>query len=146
MPIYGKRISKQTWVLEKNLNKNKIIKLRVIFNRVAKEDPNGVQQSLVPNTDYSKPYLYSYDCHNSPTTYNNYSNDLEALINKANIALKKDKVFGKDYVFDIMGNWSMGDIVVMKRTSMQKSDYEKQIDRYQKVVDKKIKKISKIFF
>jgi hypothetical protein len=45
-----------------------------------------------------------------------------------------------------MGNWSMGDIVVMKRTSMQKSDYEKQIDRYQKVVDKKIKKISKIFF
>jgi predicted site-specific integrase-resolvase len=62
------------------------------------------------------------------------------------VALKKDKVFGKDYVFDIMGNWSMGDIVVMKRTSMQKSDYEKQIDRYQKVVDKKIKKISKIFF
>lgn len=144
MPIYGKTLTPPPWILEKKLNRQKILQLRVIFNRALKNETNGVQQTLVENTEYSKPYLYSYDSMKYPGLVDNYSTNLENLIRKANLELSKDKVYGKDYRFDIMGNWSFGNIIVMKRSDILASDYKKQIDKYNKEVKKKIDKVSKI--
>ena len=144
MPIYGKTLTPPPWILEKKLNRQKILQLRVIFNRVLKNETNGVQQTLVENTEYNKPYLYSYDSMKYPGLVDNYSTNLENLIRKANLELSKDKVYGKDYRFDIMGNWSFGNIIVMKRSDILASDYKKQIDKYNKEVKKKIDKVSKI--
>ena len=144
MPIYGKTLTPPPWILEKKLNRQKILQLRVIFNRALKNETNGVQQTLVENTEYTKPYLYSYDSMKYPGLVDNYSTNLENLIRKANLELSKDKVYGKDYRFDIMGNWSFGNIIVMKRSDILASDYKKQIDKYNKEVKKKIDKVSKI--
>ena len=144
MPIYGKTLTPPPWVLEKNLNKQKILRLRVIFNRVLKNETTGVQQTLKENKDYKNPYLYSYDCSRYPGTFDSYMYNLEAVINKANLELSKDKVFKKDYRYDIMGNWSFGNIIIMKRSDMLYKDYKKQVDEYEKLVKKKVDKIAKI--
>lgn len=142
MPIYGKTLTPPPWVLETNLNKQKIIRLRTIFNRVLKmEDNRGVAQTLKPNETYDKPYLYTFDSNLYPGTFNNYSANLEEVINMANTELQKDKVFGPDYRYDIMGNWSFGDIIIMKRSDMMAADYKKQVEKYAKLVKKKIKKV-----
>lgn len=143
MPIYGKTLTPPPWILEKKLNKNKILQLRFIFNKVLKNETNGVQQTLVPNTDYTIPYLYAYDSTKYPGLIDNYSTNLECLISRANVELAKDKVYGKDYRFDIMGNWSFGNIIIMKRSDMLASDYKKQVDKYNKKVNKTINKIAK---
>ena len=141
MPIYGKTLTPPPWVLETKLNKQKIIRLRTIFNKVLKYENKGIEQTLKMNTTYDKPYLYTYDCSLYSGTFQNYSTNLEAVINQANTELQKDKVFGKDYRFDIMGNWSFGNIIVMKRSDMLKADYKKQVDKYEKMVNKKIQKV-----
>jgi hypothetical protein len=141
MPIYGKTLTPPPWVLETKLNKQKIIRLRTIFQRVLRNENKGVQQTLKPNEIYDKPYLYTFDCNLYTGTFQNYSTNLEELINLANAELRKDKVFGKDYRFDIMGNWSFGNIIVMKRSDMLKSDYKKQIDKYEKLVNDKIARV-----
>lgn len=141
MPIYGKTLTPPPWVLETKLTKQKIIRLRTIFNRVLRYEHKGIQQTLKQNTTYDKPYIYTFDSNLYSGTFQNYSSNLEALINLANTELKKDKMFGTDYRFDIMGNWSFGNIIVMKRSDMLKADYKKQIDNYEKLVNKKIKKV-----
>ena len=141
MPIYGKTLTPPPWVLETKLNKQKIIRLKTIFNKALKNENKGVQMTLRPNETYDKPYLYTFDVNLYSGTPQNYSTNLEELINLANRELKKDKVFGKDYRFDIMGNWSFGDIIIMKRSDMLAADYKKQVDRYEDLVNAKIKKV-----
>lgn len=141
MPIYGKTLTPPPWVLETKLNKQKIIRLKTIFNKALKNENKGVQMTLKPNETYDKPYLYTFDVNLYSGTPQNYSTNLEELINLANRELKKDKVFGKDYRFDIMGNWSFGDIIIMKRSDMLAADYKKQVDKYEDLVNAKIKKV-----
>lgn len=141
MPIYGKTLTPPPWVLEKKLNKQKILKLQYIFNKVLKYENRGVAQTLKKNEDFKLPYLYSFDSSLYPGTFNNYSSNLENVINLANTELRKDKVFGKDYRFDIMGNWSFGNIIIMKRSDILAADYKKQVDNYDKLVKDKVKKI-----
>ena len=141
MPIYGKTLTPPPWVLETKLNKQKIIRLKTIFNKALKNENKGVQMTLKPNETYDKPYLYTFDVNLYSGTPQNYSTNLEELINLANRELKKDKVFGKYYRFDIMGNWSFGDIIIMKRSDMLAADYKKQVDKYEDLVNAKIKKV-----
>ena len=141
MPIYGKTLTPPPWVLETKLNKQKIIKLRLIFNKALKNENHGVQMTLKPNETYDKPYLYTFDVNLYSGTPQNYSTNLEEVINLANAELRKDKVFGKDYRFDIMGNWSFGDIIIMKRSDILAADYKKQVDKYEDLVNTKIKKV-----
>lgn len=44
-----------------------------------------------------------------------YIQRLEALINEANILLVKNKKYANDYRFDIMGSWTYGEIIIMKK-------------------------------
>ena len=142
MPIYGKALTPPPWILETKLSKQSILKLRTIFNRALKDNHTGVQLTLTPNEDYSKPFLYTFDSTKYSGTFNNYSTDLEALINKANVELAKDKIYGKDYRFDIMGNWSWGNIIIMKRSDIMRADYRKQVEKYEKETKNKLAKLN----
>lgn len=143
MPIYGKTLTPPPWVLETKLNKQKILQLRHIFNSVMKFDSSGISMTLKPNETYDKPYLYTFDAGLYQGNLRNYSTYLENLINQANQELIKNKVYGPDYRFDIMGNWSFGNIILMKRSDMLSADYKKQVERYDKEASKKINGLKK---
>ena len=150
MPIYGKTLTPPPWVLETKLGKQKILILRRIFDKALKEDDTGVAQTLIKNEkEYNKPYLYTFDATKYPGPQQNYAYHLETIINRANEYLKKEKMFNKhyndssrndmDYRFDIMGNWSFGNIIIMKRSDMLETDYKRQVKEY----EKKVKKVSR---
>lgn len=151
MPLldYGRP---DNWELYTDLNRGELFMFRkFVFDAKKsfkyKKDKDFIA-TLEPNTDYSKPYLYTYDSTRGDKDLE-YSDKLQNLVEEANKILFKEFKNNKDmkgYRIDIMGNWSNGSIVILQSKNKQDNVIHNAHQKY--VLDKldKAKLISKSWF
>lgn len=115
MPIYGYGVLGAPWELETNMNIKTLSKLISIFKKelesISKQDPI-FRKTIQLNILMDEVYIAKYDYSRSNINEYQYMQSLETLVNNANIALKNSF---KNYKFDIMGNWTIGKIIIMKK-------------------------------
>ena len=125
MPIYGYHLIAEPWVLENQLRVKDLLKLQKYLKAALdKEFPDDVnfrtsirmQRANSDGEYYS--YIASFDYSKSNIDQRYYTQKMERLINEANKAIntnRKEKIKYSNYKFDILGSWSTGFIIIMKR-------------------------------
>lgn len=136
MPIldYGKR--PDDWVLITSLSKGEIFTFRqYIFEAKKKfkyKNDRAFLKTLIPNEEFKKPYIYRFDATINKTIDNEYILKIQNLLEEANKYMSKQSMNGKkiygDYKLDIMGTWSTGYIVLMKKSN-SKQDNRMELSR-----------------
>lgn len=122
--IYKPEALAQSWVLETGISKGIIFLFRQYVYQAKKtfkyKHDKKFLNTLEPNTDYTKPFLYIYDNDKGRIQVENYPEKIKALVDEANKYYMKDKeavkAFDKNYRIDLMGNWQRGYIILMKRS------------------------------
>lgn len=116
MPIYGYGVTKAPWTIETEMKKKKLIKLKKIIIQARESFAYSHDQvfcnSIKCNLNLDELYIASYDMSKTNMPVGNYQVELESLIQEANFILSKDNSF-KNHKFDIIGNWTMGKIIIM---------------------------------
>jgi hypothetical protein len=145
MPIYGSSLLPDRWKMEEKFTKQTLTRLKVIFNQAFNTDPiaRSIKPAFKANETGDKPYIYEFDYNRSGLSQSTFSLRLQHTIDIANNKLKADKVYAKDYRFDIIGSWEEGQIIIMKRYDMTPTDYEKQADILKKKINSKMKRLKK---
>ena len=142
MPIYT---TVDNWEQVKGLRQGEIFQFRKIIKDALsknKELNSMFQQGLTPNTDYREPYIYSYDINDSLLDRGTFVNDLEGLIQTANQLLTKDsRKYYANYRFDIVGSWTVGKIILIKKTEYKADmkDRKSSVKKFYKQTYKDVK-------
>jgi hypothetical protein len=115
MPIYGYGLIGAPWTWDKNLSKSdhlyyiKTLKKALRNFEYAKDDIfRATIDFNIKGNDTS--FIAYFNIHRSNIPYATYMRNMESLLNEANNSLKKDNI-----KFDIIGNWDVGKIIIMKR-------------------------------
>ena len=118
MPIYGYGIMSAPWTIENELKKETLVKLRKIIRSAKSSFDHSNDQvfcsSIKDNVDMIEPYIASYDMSKTNMSVALYQSYMESLVQEANFILSKKNKFN-NYKFDIMGNWQIGKIIIMKK-------------------------------
>lgn len=118
MPLYGYGLLRAPWVLEDVIKRKDLVELIKVL-RSAKRSFTYSQDkvflsSINDNLKVEESYISSYDNSKTNLPVSTYQLRLEDLIYEANKLLIKSKKF-PNYKFDIMGSWTIGRIIIMKR-------------------------------
>lgn len=122
MPIFNFKISQGNWKIVSTVNRKDFYKLIKIFkssyNSFAFKDDKmltAFRKSFTQFEDYEKG-IFSYDCNKTGINPYTYQLMLDAMINETNyyLSLPKNAKF-KDYKFDIVGDFNVGRVILMKR-------------------------------
>ena len=119
MPIYGYGLVGAPWVRETKIEIKKFYKLVKIINQAKQSfdysnDEVFCRSIKVNQSDENYSYIAVYDKSKTGIDESTYIFRLEVLINEANLILSKNKKF-ENYKFDIMGYWTVGQIIIMKK-------------------------------
>lgn len=119
MPIYGFGTIGAPWkIAEKVLPKN-YYKLRDIFKKAKKSFEYSNADIFIKNiqvySDYNNCTIATYDSSKLGIEVSQYQIMLEKLINEANNILNNYSNF-KNYKFDIIGNWTIGKVIIMEKS------------------------------
>lgn len=118
MPIYGFGTITAPWSLAKAVKPKDYYKLRDIFKRAKKTFEYSNAELFIRNiktcSEYNNNIIASYDSSKLGIDIAQYQIMLEKLVGYANKLLGESKRFEK-YKFDIMGNWTVGNIIIMEK-------------------------------
>lgn len=146
MPIYT---TIDNWEQVKDLKQGEIFQFRKIINDAMSKNKDVsfmFKEGLTPNKDYREPYIYSYDINDTLMDRGEFVNNLERLIQYANQILAGSSMkYYQNYKFDIMGNWTEGRIILIKKKDYNANmkDRRKSVKKFYKDTYKQTKKTIK---
>lgn len=120
MPIYGYGTIGAPWSLAKDVLPKNYYKLRDIFKKARKTFQYHNSDLFIKNieicSEYNGNIIGTYDSSKLGIEASQYQLMLESLVLEANRILgeSKNEKLAK-YKFDIVGNWTIGKIVIMEK-------------------------------
>ena len=116
MPIYGYGTNGAPWTICKQISIKLFYKLSIEFKKVRID--NNLNQvfinSVIAEANESDLSVATYDYSKTNMDVYTYQSNLEQLINEANKKISKNKKYD-NYKFDIMGNWTIGKVIIMQK-------------------------------
>lgn len=118
MPIYGfNGTGMAPYSRVTDIKRDKLSKFVTILEKAKKEFMYSHDEIFCRNIELNlfckdTSYVAKYNMFRTGIDESTYIFRLEALINEANVILAKNKY--SNYRFDIMGSWTMGQIILME--------------------------------
>lgn len=118
MPIYGYGTNGAPWSLAKSIKPVDYYKLRNIFKKAKRSFQYSKSEMFVNNiktfSEYNNNVIAEYDSSKLGIEVAQYQYMLEKLIDEANRLLGESSKC-PSYKFDIMGNWTIGKVIIMEK-------------------------------
>lgn len=118
MPIYGFGTITAPWSLAKTIKPKDFYKLRDTLKKAKKSFQYSNSELFVKNiktfSEYNNNVIAEYDSSKLGIETAQYQIMLEKLIDEANRLLGENTKLDK-YKLDIMGNWTIGKVIVMEK-------------------------------